>query len=293
MRVCAWVCVFVCVCVCLCVCVCAGGGAGTGKCVWVWGLRYCIGGVGVALLPVSCKNGTKFARITHEIRTKFVPNSYEIGANFVQIWYKFRANFVPNLSPKCTVNVVVTNFVRNWHVFCTNFARISYEFCPICMNLYHFYAEQTHSAHSTQHSNTTTTQENNTVRSSASVTNEEQQTDEAQQAASKTTVPTQPKSRHYTHIMTISSNKHKHQAVTNYNQHKSIVPHDSTTGSHPSNHPHPLIAHSTATQQQHRRTTQSGHQQQSPVRSNRQTKHNKQQAKQRYQCSRKAGIKPT
>ena len=175
----------------------------------------------------------------------------------------------------------------------TNFARISYEFRPICMNLYHFYAEQTHSAHSTQHSNTTTTQKNNTVRSSTTVTNEEQQTDEAQQAASKTTVPTQPKSRHYTHIMTISSNKHKRQTVTNYKHHKSIVPHDSTTGSHPSNHPHPLIAHSTTTQQHHRRTTQSGHQQQSPVRSSRQTKHNKQQAKQRYQRSRKASIKHT
>ena len=147
--------------------------------------------------------------------------------------------------------------------------------------------------HITQHSNTTTTQKNNTVRSSATVTNEEQQTDEAQQAASKTTVPTQPKSRHYTHTMTISSNKHKQQTVTNYKKHKSIVPHDSTTGSHPSNHPHPLIAHSTATQQQHRRTTQSGHQQQSPVRSSRQTKHNKQQTKQRYQRSRKAGIKHT
>ena len=151
----------------------------------------------------------------------------------------------------------------------------------------------TQSPHITQHSNTTTTQKNNTIRSSATVTNEEQQTDEAQQAASKTTVPTQPKSRHYTHIMTISSNKHKRQTVTNYKQHKSIVPHDSTTGSHPSNHPHPLIAHSIATQQQHRRTTQSGHQQQSPVRSSRQTKHNKQEGKQRYQRNRKAGIKHT
>ena len=212
----------------------------------------------------------------------------------------------------------------------TNFVRISYQFRTICMNLYHFSPEQTHSAHSTQHSNTTnnteeqhiqpiahstatqqqhrrtthsahstqhsnttTTQKNNTVRSSATVTNEEQQTHKAQQAASKTTIPTQPKSRHYTHIMTISSNKHKRQTVTNYKQHKSIVPHDSTTGSHPSNHPHPPIAHSTATQQQHRRTTQSGHQQQSPVRSSRHTKHNKQQAKQRYQHSRKAGITHT
>ena len=125
------------------------------------------------------------------------------------------------------------------------------------------------------------------------VTNEEQQTHKAQQAASKTTIPTQPKRRHYTHIMTISSNKHKRQTVTNYKQHKSSVPDDSTTGSHPSNHPHPPIAHSTATQQQHRRTTQSDHQQQSPVRSSRHTKHNKQQAKQRYQHSRKGGITHT
>ena len=145
LRVCVCLCMGVCVCLCVCVfvcvCVCRGGGAGTGKCVWVWGLRYCIGGVGVALLPVSCKNGTKFARISHEIRTNFVRNS----------------------SPKCTVNVVVTNFVGNSHEFRTNFARISYEFRPICMNLYHFYAERTHLAHSTQHSNTTTTQKNNTI----------------------------------------------------------------------------------------------------------------------------------
>ena len=72
--VCAWVCVCVCVCVCVFVCVCVpGGGARTGKCVWVWGLRYCIGGVGVALLPVSCKNGTKFARISYEIRPQSEP----------------------------------------------------------------------------------------------------------------------------------------------------------------------------------------------------------------------------
>ena len=171
--------------------------------------------------------------------------------------------------------------------------RISYEVRTICMNVYHFCAEQTHSAHSTQPSNTTTTQKNNRVRSSAIVTNEEQQTDKVQQAASKTMIPTQPKSRHYTHIMTISSNKHKRQKATNYKQHKSIVPHDSTTSTHPSNHPHPPIAHSTATQKQHRRTTQSGHQQQSPMRSSRQTKHNKQQAKQRYQHIRKAGITHT
>ena len=113
----------------------------------------------------------------------------------------------------------------------------------------------TRSAHSTQHRNTTPTQKNNIVRSSPTVTNEERQTHKAQKAASKTTIPTQPKSGHYTHIMTISSNKYKRQTVTNCKQHKSIVPHDSTTGSHPSNHPHPPIANSTSTQQQHRRTT--------------------------------------
>ena len=64
--------------------------------------------------------------------------------------------------------------------------------------------------------------------SSATVTSEEQQTHEAQQAASKTAIPTQSKSRHYTHIITISSNKHKRRTVTNYKGHKSIVPHDST-----------------------------------------------------------------
>ena len=86
--------------------------------------------------------------------------------------------------------------------------------------------------YSTQNSNTTTTQKNNTVRSSATVTNEEQETYKAQQAASKTTIPTRPKSRHYTHIMTISSNKHKQRTVTNHKQHKSMVPHDSTKGTH-------------------------------------------------------------
>ena len=146
--------------------------------------------------------------------------------------------------------------------------------------MYHFCAEQTHSAHSTQRRNTRATQKNNIVRSSATVTNEEQQTDKAQQAASRTTIPIQPKSRHYTHIMTISSNEQKRQTAPNYKQQKSIIPRDSTTGSHPSNHPHPPTAHGTATPQKYRRTTQSGHQQQSPMKSSRQTKHNKQQAKQ-------------
>ena len=93
------VCVSVCVCVCVCVCVPGGGGAGTGKCVWVWGLRYCIGGVGVALLPVSCKNGAKFARFSHqnsyEIRWKFVRISWEIRTKFVRISHEIRPQSVP------------------------------------------------------------------------------------------------------------------------------------------------------------------------------------------------------
>ena len=80
----------------------------------------CIGGVGVALLPVSCKNGARFVRSSHEIRTKFVRISYEFRANFIRISYEFR----PSIR---TVNVVVTNFVRN-----------SYEVQTICMNLCHF-----------------------------------------------------------------------------------------------------------------------------------------------------------
>ena len=108
------VCVSVCVCVCLCVCVCAGGGAGTGKCVWVWGLRYCIGGVGVALLPVSCKNSTKFARISQEIRTKFV-------RIFVRISCEFRTKFVPKVYRECGCYEFRTKFARISHEFRTNF----------------------------------------------------------------------------------------------------------------------------------------------------------------------------
>ena len=58
----------------------------------------------MALLPVSCKNGARFVRSSHEIRTKFVRISYEIGANFVRIsslntyrecgCYEFRTKFV-------------------------------------------------------------------------------------------------------------------------------------------------------------------------------------------------------
>ena len=76
------VCVSVCVCVCLCVCVPRGGQVQGNVC----GCRdfvACIGGVGVALLPVSCKNGTKFVRSSHEICTKFVRNWYKPCTNFV------------------------------------------------------------------------------------------------------------------------------------------------------------------------------------------------------------------
>ena len=107
------VCVSVCVCVFVCVCVCAGGGG-----------RYremCVG-VGTSLLHRWCWCGSSASVLQkwYEIRTKFARNSCEIRANFVRISYEFRANFVRNLSPKCTVNVVVTNFVRistNLHEF--------------------------------------------------------------------------------------------------------------------------------------------------------------------------------
>ena len=115
---------YVCVCVCVCaVCVCVyiaalyvcvgAGGAGIGKCVWVWGLRYmhrwCWCGSSASVLQKWC-----------EIRTKLARNSFEIRANFVRISYEFR----PSIR---TVNVVVTNFVRN-----------SYEVQTICMNLCQF-----------------------------------------------------------------------------------------------------------------------------------------------------------
>ena len=64
-----------------------------------------------------CQCPAKMVRNSHEFRTKFVRNSYEIRANFVRILYELRANFVRSSSPKCTVNVVVTNFVRDSHEF--------------------------------------------------------------------------------------------------------------------------------------------------------------------------------
>ena len=66
----------------------------------------------MALLPVSCKNGTKFVRNSYEIRATLVRNSYEIRPQ--------------SASQIGTVNVVVTNFVR-----------ISHEVQTICMNLCH------------------------------------------------------------------------------------------------------------------------------------------------------------
>ena len=73
-----------------------------------------------------CKSGTKVVRISYEIRHQ-----------------------------SASLNVVVMNFVR-----------ISHEVRTICTNLYHFGAEQTRSAHSTQHSNTKRTQKDNTLRRS-------------------------------------------------------------------------------------------------------------------------------
>ena len=62
----------------------------------------------MALLPVSCKNGARFVRSSHEIRTKFVRISYEFRANFVRIsshntyrecgCYEFRPKFVRSSS---------------------------------------------------------------------------------------------------------------------------------------------------------------------------------------------------
>ena len=54
----------------------------------------------MAFLPMSCKNGTKFVRISYENRPQ---SASKIG----------------------TVNVVVMNFVRNSEEFRTNFARSS------------------------------------------------------------------------------------------------------------------------------------------------------------------------
>ena len=69
-------CVCVCLCVCVCVCVfvgvCVPGGQVQGNVCGCRDFVACIGGVGVDLLPVSCQNGTKFVRSSHEIGTKFV-----------------------------------------------------------------------------------------------------------------------------------------------------------------------------------------------------------------------------
>ena len=139
-------CMGVCVCVCVCVCVrvfvgvCVPGRQVHGNVCGCGDFVACIEGVGVALRAVSCKNGTKFVRSSHEIR-----------ANFVRISYEIRPQNTVNTYREC-----------GCYEFRTKFVRISYKFRTICMNLYHFSLEQTHSAHSTQHSNTTTAQKNNT-----------------------------------------------------------------------------------------------------------------------------------
>ena len=74
----------------------------------------------MALLPVSCKNGARFVRSSHEIRTKFVQISYEFRTIFVRI------------------SSLNTWLLRISYEFCTNFVRISYEVQTICMNLCHF-----------------------------------------------------------------------------------------------------------------------------------------------------------
>ena len=148
-RVCVWLCMGVCVSVCVCVCVfvgvCVPGGQVQENVCGCRDFLACMGGTGVALLPVSCKKWykicTKFARNLYDIRAKFVRNSCEFRTNFVRISSPKYREYVPRL----------------WLL------RISYEFRMICMNLYHFCAEQTHLAHSTHHSNTTTTEKNNTV----------------------------------------------------------------------------------------------------------------------------------
>ena len=129
LRVCVCLCMGVCVSLYVCGCgsvrVCVLGGQVQGNVSGCGDFVACIGGVGVANLPVSSKNSTKFVRSSHEIPTKFVGNSC-----------KFRKNFVRNSSPKClnieTVNLVVTNCVRN-----------SYQLRTTCMNLYLFCAENT------------------------------------------------------------------------------------------------------------------------------------------------------
>ena len=98
------VCVSGCVCVCLCVCVCVcRGGQIQGNVCGCGDFVACIGGVGVALLPVSCKNGTKFVRSSYEIRAKFVRmclkdrycecGCYEFRTKSVRISYEFRTKF--------------------------------------------------------------------------------------------------------------------------------------------------------------------------------------------------------
>ena len=61
----------------------------------------------MALLPVSCKNGTKFVRSSYEICTNFVRISYECASKIG------------------TMNVVVTNFVRISYELRTKFKQLA------------------------------------------------------------------------------------------------------------------------------------------------------------------------
>ena len=128
---CAWVCVCVYVCVCVCVCVrvfvgvCVPGGQLQGNVCGCGDFVACIGGVGVALRAMSCKNGTKFVRSSHEIHTKFVRNSYEIRANFVRILYEIRPQSTVNTYRECGCYEFRTKFVRTSHEFRTNFEQFA------------------------------------------------------------------------------------------------------------------------------------------------------------------------
>ena len=121
LRVCVCLCMGVCVClrVCVfvCVCVCRGGGR----------YREMCAGVGTSLLHRWCWCGSSASVLQkwYQIRTNFARNLYEIRAKtctkIVRISYEFRANLERDSSPKCTVNVIVTNFVQNSHDLRTNF----------------------------------------------------------------------------------------------------------------------------------------------------------------------------
>ena len=103
MCLCIGVCVSVCVCVCVCVFVgvCVPGGQVQGNVCGCRDFVACIGGAGVALLPLSCKNGTKFVRSLHKIRAKFL-----------QISCEFRPQSTVNTYRECGCYEFRTKFVR-------------------------------------------------------------------------------------------------------------------------------------------------------------------------------------